>query len=282
MAHIPWTTELETGIPFVDSDHRILVRLLNQVLACVDAHEETQVLGSVLNALTDYTVYHFAREEKLQTLCGFDGAVHHAELHGSLAHEVDTLRTKFLSDPQNLSSEGLAEFLTSWLIDHIVKEDLAYATTCRDKADAVLEAGAMRLTDGIGSEEIDWSALKVVVVEDNPHFRRLLETLLRVAGIEDIRLVDNALEALDRLGQRPADIVLCDVLMDEMDGEALAGEIFKIDPRTRVAFISALEEESLRARAQAAGVDTFLEKPITPNALFGAIATAVTGAVRPA
>ncbi len=50
MAAIVWTPQLEIGIPFVDADHRVLVKLLNQVDENITAFEDSATLGSVRGA----------------------------------------------------------------------------------------------------------------------------------------------------------------------------------------------------------------------------------------
>jgi|GEM_PF-6791975 hypothetical protein len=42
------TKDLAVGIPFVDSNHQALVSLLNLVEACIDARDETFVLGPIV------------------------------------------------------------------------------------------------------------------------------------------------------------------------------------------------------------------------------------------
>lgn len=283
MDHIAWTSNLETGIPFVDSDHRVLVRLLNQVVEAGAAHEDRAVFGSVLNGLIDYTGYHFRREEALQDICGYERLLDHKAEHKELTEQVQGFRDRFLNDPGALALDELRSLLRRWLFDHILSADQDYVMTCRDCAGAVAEVSAMEVAEGIGTVNghVDWPKLKVLVVEDNPIFGSLIRTLLMAAGVRDIRISENALEALDRIGQRAPDIVLCDVLMDDMGGEEMARRAFKIDPKTRFAFVSALRAEQIRERASSVGVDACLEKPITASGLFEAISLAVSGAVRP-
>lgn len=279
MNAIAWTPKLETGVPFVDLDHRVLLRLLNQVIEADEAREDSSVLGSVLNSLVAYTDYHFAREEMLQALCECDCVEEHSKVHRALAGRVTEIRDRFLADPGNMILAEVRAFLTSWMVDHILKVDQQSMKACRKNPAAIEECAAIGFADA-GGGGISWAALKVLVVEDNPHFSSLLTTLLKAAGVKDIRTTKNALEGLDRIAQRPVDIVLCDVLMDEMKGDEMARKAFRIDPRTRFVFVSALEAEALADRARQAGVDGYLEKPITPAGLFAAISNVVTSAVR--
>ncbi|MEO5336804.1 MAG: bacteriohemerythrin [Magnetospirillum sp. WYHS-4] len=267
------------GIPFVDSDHRVLLRLFNHLETAVGDREDSSVVGSILDSLTEYTKYHFAREEHLMELCGYPQLDAHRETHRRLTGEVGDFMAALAADPGGFDSRRFVDFVRGWLISHILQDDFAYRDICRDKTEAIAQAGACRLTDGMGSG-LDWRRLKVLLVEDNPNFRRLIETLLTVAGTHEARSVMSAQEGLDSLMKYPADVVLCDVVMDGMDGVAMAREVFRIDPLTRFVFVSGLDGEVLRRRASAVGVDAVLEKPLSATGLFGAIAKAMDGAVR--
>lgn len=61
---VEWSKDLETGVTFVDADHKVLINLLNQVNNCIEEHEDTSVLGSVLDALVEYTDYHSCAKKR--------------------------------------------------------------------------------------------------------------------------------------------------------------------------------------------------------------------------
>jgi hemerythrin-like metal-binding protein len=277
---IAWAPWLETGISFVDSDHRVLVRLINQTADCVGAHEESPVVGSILESLADYVAFHFGREERLMELCGFPGHAAHVDGHDRLIEEILEFQDRHRKAPAEVAPGNLLEFLMRWLVEHIVKEDFAYARFCRHDETAIGEAASIGIAGR--SSAIDWSNLRVLVVEDNPNFAKLLLTLLRAGGVEDVRLAGGGLEALDRLSGRPADLVLSDLTMDDLPGDELARRIFALSPFTRVAFVSGVEESTLRRRAAVAGVDAFLEKPISAGRLFDVLSRTMQGTVKPA
>lgn len=280
MAGTDWGEIIEMGIPFVDSDHRVLLRLLNLLEDSLAASEDSSVVSSVLQSLTEYTAYHFRREEAFLEVCGYPDLADHRAVHERLRRDVASFMADLHNDPASIAALELRDFVKAWLIEHILGDDMAYRDFCRERSDAYKRAESYRLTDGLDGN-IDWPRLKVLLVEDNPNFRRLLETLFGVVGTRGIQAVASGQAALDSLFKRPADVVICDVIMDGMDGVALAKEAFRIDPLTRFVFVSGLDREALRRRASGVGVDAVLEKPISATALFGAVAKALAGAVRP-
>ena len=79
MSYVTWQNWMSVGVPLVDSDHQVLVSLINQVHSCMESGQEYTVLASVLHSLADYTDYHFSEEEKLirqWALHGTHGAPH--------------------------------------------------------------------------------------------------------------------------------------------------------------------------------------------------------------
>ena len=167
-----WTKELAIGIPFVDADHQVLVSLLNLVETCIDAREETFVLGSLLNALAEYTEHHFSREEKLQQVCGYAGLQEHKTIHRRLACEVNAIGRRFETDPLSVEAEEVREFLRNWLVEHILGHDFAYRQACVGHEQGTAASEAVKLVNGGGAQSstLQLDRLRILVIDDNPIF----------------------------------------------------------------------------------------------------------------
>jgi CheY-like chemotaxis protein len=118
----------------------------------------------------------------------------------------------------------------------------------------------------------------ILVVEDNPHVRELLEVTLRFKGYPVISVQDGQ-EALERISSEPPALLITDILMPKMDGYNLAYQLRK-DPKTAhipIIFISAtyLTPED-KAFALSLGAERFIEKPIDPEDLLLAVAEILT------
>jgi hemerythrin-like metal-binding protein len=125
----PWDDNFDTGLPKVDEQHRVLVRLLNELASQVALHSDSVSLDAILDELAAYTVYHFETEEAIwrQYLSGDEAEVRHRESHRRF---VDTIG-RFKQDLSHKAAEKLAEealaFLTRWLASHILESDRALA-----------------------------------------------------------------------------------------------------------------------------------------------------------
>lgn len=269
-----WTESLELGIPFVDSDHKVLVSLLNQVEDCSRQSEEITILGSVLASLVDYTKHHFAREEKLQALCGYKGLEGHAKTHAALTDEVEDFHRRFNDDPGCVGVEEVVAFLKTWLTKHILGHDFAFRDACLGNEAAIAEAASMHmgLSPMAKSGHIRaWSDLRIMIIDDNPNFRILMKTVFRAIGVRNIQLVGDAMEGLARLSHRPTDIVFCDWVMDTMNGVEFTRSLRKFNDRSRVVLLTGYSMDVMRERAANSGVDDFLEKPVSAHSLIQSV-----------
>ena len=121
------------------------------------------------------------------------------------------------------------------------------------------------------------SALKILLVEDNPVNQKVGQRMLKHLGCEaDIAV--NGLEAIEAVLQQQYDLILMDVQMPEMDGLEATRQIRKMEPnKGRVPIIaltaSALTEDRLQTAE--AGMDNFLSKPIKIDELRATIQTTI-------
>ena len=118
---------------------------------------------------------------------------------------------------------------------------------------------------------------RILVVEDDPGVRRVLERGLRLAGHVATMTEDVA-------GGRAAwaggsfDIVLLDVMLPDGDGIALLTERRSAGDVTPTILLTAREESELHQRAVAAGATDYLAKPFAYDDLLERVARLATEA----
>jgi len=103
----------------------------------------------------------------------------------------------------------------------------------------------------------------VLVVDDEEINRTLLRDPLETHGYEIIEAGDGE-QALQKVEQRPPDVILLDVMMPRMDGFEVCRRLKK-DARTAnipILMVTALSERMERMMGIAAGASDFLSKPV--------------------
>lgn len=116
----------------------------------------------------------------------------------------------------------------------------------------------------------------VLVVDDNDANRLFAQTALEDEGFI-VHLAGNGDEALAAFRKHAPDCVLLDVRMPGEDGFSVCGRL-RAEPQgplTPVLFLTALRDLETFDRAQVAGADDFLTKPVRPSELIARVQTAL-------
>ncbi len=114
----------------------------------------------------------------------------------------------------------------------------------------------------------------VSVVDDDESVRESLPDLLRELGFA----AEAFASAEEFLASRHMDRTRClvlDVAMPRMSGPELQEELARRGRALPIVFISAQQDESIRARVLAAGAVAYLSKPFSDTALLGAVKAAL-------
>ena len=115
----------------------------------------------------------------------------------------------------------------------------------------------------------------VLVVDDDPSVRTLLEMVLEAEGFE-VRCAPDAERALEMVAASRPDVLLVDVMMPGIDGRALTRQL-RDDPITRdlpIVICSALADDPEQWQAWASGANSFVAKPFEIDALVAELADA--------
>ncbi|WP_374324034.1 bacteriohemerythrin [Azonexus sp.] len=125
---INWTSDLDTGIPVIDQQHRRIVDFINDL-------EAAQVLGNqekikqVIYDCIDYTLSHFAFEESMQEEAGYPYCKPHKKVHELFTRKVAEYQQRMeLGDDV---AEELHGMLARWLVNHIKRDDADYVASVR-------------------------------------------------------------------------------------------------------------------------------------------------------
>ncbi len=130
-----------------------------------------------------------------------------------------------------------------------------------------------------GADAPQHPALRVLVADDHPTNRKVVELILHAVGAEMVG-VENGAQALAAFDAEPFDAVLMDIQMPVMDGlEAIRGirarEAAAHTAPTPIVVLSANALPDHHAASLAAGADDHVNKPVSAPALIAALERAV-------
>jgi DNA-binding NarL/FixJ family response regulator len=113
---------------------------------------------------------------------------------------------------------------------------------------------------------------RLLLIDDDPNLILLVKDYLEFRGYE-VTTADNGREAVDILDAELPDMIICDIMMPEMDGYALIEQVRK-DRRTSwipVLFLSAKGQSQDRIKGLNLGADVYMVKPFEPEELVAQV-----------
>lgn len=121
----PWTDGLSVGVPRMDDQHKVLLRLINRVADLGESGATGGAIRTILDQLVEYTRFHFSEEEKLMAAYGYPGVAGHHAIHEKFVGEVQEMVRK-LGDGEAFDARSLLDVLRNWLVEHIQGADKRY------------------------------------------------------------------------------------------------------------------------------------------------------------
>lgn len=150
MALMEWTPAMSVGLQELDDDHKVLVRVINQLAEHAGKAGQAGTLRQCIFALMRYAEFHFAREEQVMKACGFAELPQHQEEHRDFTGQIQALAARFEADAEAVAgevNEQLLDYLKNWLMHHIMIVDMAYRPHIEGRAEARQAAQAFRAVE---------------------------------------------------------------------------------------------------------------------------------------
>ncbi|MFH1853584.1 MAG: bacteriohemerythrin [Candidatus Neomarinimicrobiota bacterium] len=124
---ISWDDEWNINVAEIDADHKKLVSMIQHLFGALITNQGAEHIQNIFFELIDYTRYHFNREEEIYNKHGFPELEEHKIQHRQLIQQVLDVSKKIIAEGKTADlSDELFEFLKSWLVNHILEEDLKF------------------------------------------------------------------------------------------------------------------------------------------------------------
>ena len=121
------------------------------------------------------------------------------------------------------------------------------------------------------------SPIRVLIADDHRLFRQGLRGICETMGrFEVVGEAANGQEAVNLARQLKPDVVLMDISMPEMNGEALAKEILKLSPNMPIILCSGYNSKVDEKSVVTIGIQSYLQKPYNMKSLADAVRQALT------
>lgn len=112
----------------------------------------------------------------------------------------------------------------------------------------------------------------ILVIEDDPSICSNIELILQMEGF-DVCIAADGRSGLAKVRDKRPDLILCDIMMPEMDGHTFL-EVLKRDSNhagISFIFVTALGDRADVRRGMSAGADDYLTKPFSAEELVAAV-----------
>ncbi len=129
---INWKDEYSVGVAKMDEQHKKLIAMINRLIADQNSLTDPKTIADLLTEMTDYAQVHFRAEEYLMAEYGYEHKSQHEKQHQAFMDENMAYCAASNIGP-NILSVALLDYLKTWLVDHILQEDMQYKTFFQHK-----------------------------------------------------------------------------------------------------------------------------------------------------
>lgn len=131
MSNSSWNDSYSVGIIKIDTQHKRLFQLIDDLNNAMAEGKGKEIMGKVLNELVLYINTHFKSEEALMTEYGYPDYEFHKSEHEKYTQDVQKFHADYLAGKSVLSVQ-IMNFLRNWLVDHIAIKDKKLGAFLKD------------------------------------------------------------------------------------------------------------------------------------------------------
>jgi DNA-binding response OmpR family regulator len=111
----------------------------------------------------------------------------------------------------------------------------------------------------------------LLLVDDDKAFRDIVRYELEVAGYKNIFEAEDGIEALDIMAEKHIDLMLLDLRMPKLDGEAVLKHVKENYPNISVIVVTGQSGTDVKKYVLSLGADDYIQKPYDSAELLGSV-----------
>lgn len=129
-----WEDNLTTGDRELDSQHRYLFEICNDLATAIEKERGRKIIGMVLEVLVFYANSHFKKEEACMERHRCIVAARNQKAHAVFIEQLKSFRAEHRTtdDPEAFAVK-IHRFLTDWIVQHIMNVDTHLYTAIHHK-----------------------------------------------------------------------------------------------------------------------------------------------------
>ena len=132
MEQITWTEDFSVGVVRLDEQHKRLIKMINRLIAEPQTTTESEMVSDLLSDMTNYAQAHFTAEEELMRQHNYPRLEEHVAQHRAFQKKtVDFCSATVLN--VGIVPETMLHYLSDWLVEHILRSDMAYKPFFREQ-----------------------------------------------------------------------------------------------------------------------------------------------------
>ena len=122
---LDWHKSYELGVPFIDEDHKNLLRLMREIRDAIQADDMVRSAG-LLNTLFIDAVKHFSGEEDFLGDIGYPGLNEHMAYHDQLLEQARLMVSICKGEQVEHDVTACFDAMARFLVDDVLKGDLMF------------------------------------------------------------------------------------------------------------------------------------------------------------
>jgi hemerythrin len=126
-----WTPECKTGFDEIDSQHRLLFAISNEILDIENPLKQQDEVKYLLHHLIEYVDKHFKTEEEYFEKHSYPGFKEHKERHDDISNQIRQAVKQ--SKSMTELKEHLDTMLDHWIRVHVLIEDKKFSVWAATK-----------------------------------------------------------------------------------------------------------------------------------------------------
>jgi hemerythrin len=119
MSDKDWDKYYKVGIKPIDAQHRVLIRMISELLTILNENFEKELISRTITSLSEYTVNHLEFEENLMEKYNYPEIDLHKKEHEELKLRILNYIKNYRENDNKLLIE-ITHYLIKWLKNHIM------------------------------------------------------------------------------------------------------------------------------------------------------------------